>query len=95
MERDKMTENDADFSFLDTPEILRIGFYPRKSPMKPSKPNAKNHLIEVEKEVKIGCRFYTKGSDYPSLLYFHGNGEIVDDYDECSRFYNEIGINLL
>jgi len=48
----------------------------------------------VEKEVKIGCRFYTKGSDYPSLLYFHGNGEIVDDYDECSRFYNEIGINL-
>jgi alpha-beta hydrolase superfamily lysophospholipase len=94
MERDKMTENDADFSFLDTPEILRIGFYPRKSPMKPSKPNAKNYFVEVEKEVKIGCRFYTKGSDYPSLLYFHGNGEIVDDYDECSRFYNEIGINL-
>ena len=90
-----MTYKDVDFSFLDRPEILAFIFYPRKSyHLKPSTSNAKNHLIEVEKGIRIGCRFYTKGLDYPSLLYFHGNGEIVDDHDWSAPFYNEIGINL-
>jgi alpha-beta hydrolase superfamily lysophospholipase len=90
-----MAQKDVDFSFLDRPAILGVIFYPRKSfYRKPSKPNAKNHLIEVEKGIKIGCRFYTKGLDCPSLLYFHGNGEIVDDYDWSAPFYNRIGVNL-
>jgi len=89
-----MDSEDIDFSFLDRPEILQIAFYPRNSTIKPSKPNAKNYFVEVEKGVKIGCRFYTKGIGCPSLLYFHGNGEIVDDYDWSAPFYNEIGINL-
>ena len=90
-----MAHKDIDFSLLDRPAILGVIFYPRKSfYRKPPKPNAKNHLIEVEKGIKIGCRFYTKGLDCPSLLYFHGNGEIVDDYDLIAPFYNEVGINL-
>jgi hypothetical protein len=90
-----MASKEVDFSFLDRPEILGVIFYPRKSyDLKPSTPNAKNHLIEVEKGIRIGCRYYMKGLDYPSLLYFHGNGEIVDDYDWSAPFYNEIGINL-
>ena len=89
-----MANEEIDFSFLDRPEILQIAFYPRKSATKPSKPNAKNYFVEAEKGVKIGCRFYTKGIGCPSLLYFHGNGEIVDDYDWSALFYNEIGINL-
>lgn len=28
------------------------------------------------------------------MLHFHGNGEIVDDYELSAPFYNEIGINL-
>lgn len=94
MERNEMTEKDVDFSFLDRPEILKIAFYPRKSSAKPPEPNARNYFIEVERGVKIGCRFYITGVDFPSMLYFHGNGEIVDDYDERSLSYNEIGINL-
>ena len=90
-----MVPKDVDFSLLDRSAILGVIFYPRKSfYRKPSKPNVKNHLVEVEKGIKIGCRFYTKGLDCPSLLYFHGNGEIVDDYDWSAPFYNEIGINL-
>ena len=72
-----MVPKDVDFSLLDRSAILGVIFYPRKSfYRKPSKPNVKNHLVEVEKGIKIGCRFYTKGLDYPSLLYFHGNGEM-------------------
>ena len=91
----KRTRGDSDLSFLDRSEILGVMFYPRKSYyLKPSKPNATNHLVEVDKGVKIGCRFYTKELDCPSMLYFHGNGEIVDDYDWSASFYNDIGINL-
>jgi alpha-beta hydrolase superfamily lysophospholipase len=89
-----MSGEDADLSFLDRPEILRIVFYPRKSSVKPLPPNVKNHFIQVEKGVKIGCRFYARGSEFPSLLYFHGNATIVDDLDSLAPFYNEMGINL-
>ena len=84
-----------DLSFLDRPEILGVIFYPRKSHYrKHSRPDARNHFVEVEKGIRIGCRFYTKGLDCPSLLYFHGNGEIVDDYDWSAPFYNDVGVNL-
>ena len=90
-----MVHEDIDFSLVDRSAILGVIFYPRKSfYRKPPKPNVTNHLIEVEKGIKIGCRSYTKGLDCPSFLYFHGNGEIVDDYDFIAPFYNEIGINL-
>jgi hypothetical protein len=89
-----MADEDVDLSSLDRPEVLRIAFSPRKSPVKPQKPNTKNYFIEVEKGVKIGCRFHTRRFDYPSLLYFHGNATIVDDLDQFAPFYNKIGINL-
>ena len=90
-----MTRQGNDFSLLDRPEILGVIFFPRRSYyLKPSKPNARNHFVEVEEGVRVGCRFYTEGLDCPSLLCFHGNGEIVDDYDWSAPFYNEIGINL-
>jgi fermentation-respiration switch protein FrsA (DUF1100 family) len=31
----------------------------------------------------------------PNLLFFHGNGEIVADYDEMGPLYNRMGINFL
>jgi alpha-beta hydrolase superfamily lysophospholipase len=90
----EMAHEDADLSFLDRPEILEIVFYPRTSNIKPLAPNAKNHFIEVEKGIKIGCRYHTIGKDYPSLLYFHGNATIVDDLDLFAPLFNDIGINL-
>ena len=89
-----MAHEDVDLSFLDRPEILEIVFYPRRSHIKPLVRDAKNHFVEVEKGVTIGCRYYTVGKDYPSLLYFHGNGEIVDDLDLFAPLFNDIGINL-
>ena len=90
-----MASDDTDFSFLDRPEILGVIFYPRRSfYVKPSKPNQKNYFVDVEKGVRIGCRFYIEDPDCASMLYFHGNGEIVDDYDWSAPFYKDIGINL-
>lgn len=31
----------------------------------------------------------------PTLLFFHGNGEIVEDYDDIAQIYLKLGINFL
>jgi pimeloyl-ACP methyl ester carboxylesterase len=89
-----MTHEGVDLSFLDRREILQVVFYPRKSHIKPLAPNAKDHFIEVEKGIKIGCRYHTIGKGYPSLLYFHGNATIVDDLDLFAPLFNNVGVNL-
>lgn len=83
----------ADYSALDQPEILQFIFYPRRDFTKtPS--NASDHLISVDKDVSISCRFYTHSQSSPSIIYFHGNGEVVSDHDHIAPMYNQLGINL-
>jgi alpha-beta hydrolase superfamily lysophospholipase len=33
--------------------------------------------------------------EWPWILFFHGNGEVVSDYDEMSPFYHQKKINLV
>jgi hypothetical protein len=90
-----MADEDADLSVLDRPEILGMIFYPRRSWAKPLAPNAKNYFIEVEKGVRIECRLHDRGKSFPSMLYFHGNGTIVDDMDLFAPLFNNVvGGNL-
>jgi hypothetical protein len=81
-------------SFLDQPWILKFIFYPRRDPRKSSVKNAKDHFIEVEEGISIGCRFHVVDPDCPTIIYFHGNGETVGDYDNIAPFYNRMKINL-
>lgn len=82
-----------DYSLLDQPHILRFVFYPRED-YSPLPRNAVDHSVSVEKDVSIGCRFYPSSKSAPSILYFHGNGEVVYDYDDIATLYNRLGINL-
>lgn len=43
----------------------------------------------------IGCRFHLSSPEAPTILYFHGNGETVGDYDQIAGKYVEFGMNLL
>ena len=52
-------------------------------------------LIPVAEEVVVGGRFHGIDKTGYNLLFFHGNGEIVSDYDELSALYNRMGINFL
>ena len=45
-------------------------------------------------DVSITCRFYVKDAALPTILYFHGNGEVVADQDYIAPLYNERSINL-
>ncbi|MGD0228745.1 MAG: alpha/beta hydrolase [Syntrophorhabdales bacterium] len=80
---------------MDRPEILERLFFPRRaSPDELTSPYGANHTIEVASGVSLGCRFYPAGAKAPTILYFHGNGEIAPDYDYTAHLYQERGINL-
>lgn len=90
-----MVPFDENHSFLDHPEILRFIFYPRREENpEPSVPNATNVLVSVDRDVSVGCRFYYSQQKGPNILFFHGNGEIVSDYDYIAPLYGEKGLNL-
>ena len=82
-----------DYSVLNRPEILQFVFYPRKD-TKRGPHNSNDYFVPVGDKVSIGCRFYIHSHNSPSILFFHGNGEVVSDYDDVAAIYNEQGINL-
>src|SRR3972149_3007293 len=51
-------------------------------------------MIPVGSGVVLGARFFFADPEGPSLLFFHGNGEIVADYDDMGRIYQGMGINF-
>ena len=55
----------------------------------------KDMLIEVAKDVKVGIRFHLIDESSPTLLFFHGNGEIVTDYADIVQMYNQTNINFI
>jgi fermentation-respiration switch protein FrsA (DUF1100 family) len=93
-----------DYSVLDRPEVIMCLFHPRSEPpgstfqaAAPENSMAlpKDILIPVKDDVAIGARFHMAEQSGASILFFHGNGEIVADYDELGPIYNQMGANFL
>ena len=80
-----------DFSELDRPEVLSALFHPR---VDRSASRTKDNLIPVDGDVVIGARFHLADTAASNILFFHGNGEIVADYDDMGAIYNSMGINF-
>ena len=84
----------TDYSLIDHPSLLRFIFYPRKDYTFCPK-NGFDLSVEVSGGASIFCRFYIGYHEWPWILFFHGNGEVVSDYDEISPFYHQKGLNLV
>ena len=85
-----------DYSALDRPEVLQRLFHPRAEYGRPvAGSQASDVLIPVAEGVRIGARFHIADKTGPNVLFFHGNGEIVSDYDDFGPLYNRMGINFL
>ena len=93
-----------DYQTLDRPEVLMFLFHPRPESTDPFSKTAdpgkrasrqKDILIPVQDDIAIGARFHMAEKTDGNLLFFHGNGEIVADYDELGAVYNQSGINFL
>jgi alpha-beta hydrolase superfamily lysophospholipase len=83
-----------DYSSLDQASVLRYVFYPREDfTLCPE--NAFDLFVAVGEGVSISCRFYLGHHEWPWILFFHGNGEVVSDYDEISPFYHQKRLNLV
>jgi len=90
-----MTAHQFGYAKLDQPGVVRLLFHPRKEVDSIPPPGAIDYDITVEENVQIGARFHMADSGNPNILFFHGNGEIVSDYDTIGPMYNEHGLNLL
>jgi alpha-beta hydrolase superfamily lysophospholipase len=82
------------YTLLDRPEILGFLFHPRRESYSTPPETGRDLLIPVEPDVSIGARFYPSAQNHPTILFFHGNGEIVADYDDIASQYNRHGINF-
>ena len=81
--------------FLDDPSISGVVFYPRKTKV----PDKLGHNIETLKfqindNIQIGGMCYYKDKDLPTILMFHGNGEVALDYLHFYKTYHECNANL-
>ncbi|VAW34365.1 temperature sensitive supressor-like [hydrothermal vent metagenome] len=80
---------------MDRPEILQILFHPRSGAESPVPARARDIDIAVAPDAVIGCRLFTAAKEAPTILFFHGNGEIVQDYNEIGPLYAGQGLNFL
>jgi pimeloyl-ACP methyl ester carboxylesterase len=90
-----MTKTTYDYSKLDQPEVLQILFHPRREAHTPPPHNAVDSGITVDEGVRVHARFHLAGREEPNILFFHGNGEIVSDYDSIGPLYTKFGLNFL
>jgi len=92
-----MKETDTNrLAALDMPEILMLLFHPRPEFETPQDPTRFIDIpIPVEADVSIGARFHMTEMSAHNILFFHGNGEIVSDYDDLGPLYNRLGINFI
>jgi hypothetical protein len=85
-----------DYSKLDQPGVLQAIFHPRQETNPaPSLQNTMDIDIAVDDGIQLHARFHLASNEDPNILFFHGNGEIVSDYDEIGPFYNKYGMNFL
>lgn len=83
-----------DYAVLDRAGAAQTAFYPRSEHSAPP-PFATDHLFEVEPGVRLGARFYAKDRSLPTVIYFHGNGEVASDHDDVVSLYFSAGTNLM
>ncbi len=87
-------DSKKNFSSLDTPEVSRRIFHPRSDARWVSQWKGERLAIPVDDEVVLDAKFHGGGQTDPNILFFHGNGEIVSDYDDLGPLYSRQGINF-
>lgn len=82
-----------DFRLLDRPEVLSFMFYPRPQAAPPPA-GARDLFVDVAAGVAVHCRWHPLAAGAPAVLFFHGNGEVVADYDGLAPVYRQYGMSL-
>jgi len=85
----------SNYYLIDKPIVLQNAFYPHND-WGPCPDYAFDLRISVQEDIYVSCRCYIADPQYPSLLFFHGNGEVACDYDIIAPYFFKLsGVNLL
>ncbi len=80
---------------IDNPTISNVVFHPRKTKIpKKLEPNIKVLKLNIHDNISIGGFFFRTKVENPTILLFHGNGEIASDYQYISHLFWECNVNL-
>lgn len=83
------------YYLLDHPQVLQYAFYPDGA-VSECPEFAFDFTVSVEDYNHISCRFFKGNRDWPTLLYFHGNGELASDYNQIAPLYFQfVAVNLI
>jgi pimeloyl-ACP methyl ester carboxylesterase len=87
---------DKPYAFLDGPAVLEVLFHPRAgSSRRTAGPGVRELRVPMADGVCLGARLHLATADAPVILFFHGNGELAEDYDDIAPCYTAAGITLL
>jgi len=90
-----MNSSQSSYTTLDRPDVSTRLFHPRKDASISSPGPGLDVTIPVSADAEVGGRFHLAQSDMPVILFFHGNGEIVSDYDDLGPVFNALDINFM
>jgi alpha-beta hydrolase superfamily lysophospholipase len=80
-------------SLFDTDAFNRSLFYPRPD-VTPPPAGARDLRVEVAPGVRLHLRLHDAPQARVWVLLFHGNGEVVSDYDDAASGYAAVGAAL-
>ncbi|MBF0224926.1 MAG: alpha/beta hydrolase [Desulfobacterales bacterium] len=83
-----------DYNLLDVPEVNDYIFHQRLDLKPVNLSNTIDFMIKIEDGIHINSKLHTKNINWPTILFFHGNGEIVSEYDGIRFIYFENKINF-
>ncbi len=82
-------------SIFDSAQFNQNLFFPRPD-SRPASPTQEEVFIAVEEGVSVHVRKHPSPEETIfSMLYFHGNGEIVSDYDDLAPAFWNMGCDFL
>ena len=80
---------------IDTPTVSNVVFYPRKTVIPNNLgPNIEILKFSISDDVKIGGFFFKNDVNLPTILLFHGNGEVALDYRFIAPMFYTCDVNL-
>ena len=80
---------------LDRPEVLECLFHPHSGDSLGNRADLLDLRMPMADGTVIGGRCHQADPAATNVLFFHGNGEIAEDYDDLGPLFARCGINYI